>query len=352
LTLDEINKLSRDELLDLMRREGLQVVHSMFATIHHGSDERPDGYTGNDLDEISDDLEDSDVLRWRRELVEHFASIRESARGVESAGNSGRRRAHPFFGDVSWLSVVLMVTGGLSLIDVLESAIVQHDLSLITPFEVLLHGYQRMVSVLDAVIVPLVEPIIYWVNDRFRFDLSLHPVWRPVMVLWLVYAVAAARLLWKDGQSLASLFVGVSAGGCGLLTALGIAFLPFDSAERGELPVAGWIAVLATLLAVAVRSATVKLYQSQWSKEGRYLARLPPYLTVIVLTASYVAIAGLGADKSSNVVLGVGILVGVLALQFCFEKSTILRRVGVTMIGGYVAAALILLSDWIVKAAL
>jgi len=56
-----------------MRREGLQVVHSLFATIHFESDDRPNGYTGDDLNQINDDLEDGDVLRWRRELVAHFA---------------------------------------------------------------------------------------------------------------------------------------------------------------------------------------------------------------------------------------------------------------------------------------
>jgi hypothetical protein len=74
MTPDEINKLSPDELLDAMRREGLSPTLSLFATIHHRSDERPNGYTEGDLDEISDDLEDGDVLRWRRELAEHFAS--------------------------------------------------------------------------------------------------------------------------------------------------------------------------------------------------------------------------------------------------------------------------------------
>lgn len=74
MTQNEINELSRDKLLDVMRREGLQVVHSMFATIHFESDERPDGFSESDLDQISDDLEDGDVLRWRRELAEHFAT--------------------------------------------------------------------------------------------------------------------------------------------------------------------------------------------------------------------------------------------------------------------------------------
>ncbi len=73
MTPDEINKLSRDELLDVMRREKLPVEHSLFCTIHHRSESRPTGYTEDDLDQISDDLEDGDVLRWRRELAEHFA---------------------------------------------------------------------------------------------------------------------------------------------------------------------------------------------------------------------------------------------------------------------------------------
>lgn len=76
MTPQEINKLSTDELLDVMRREKLEVTHSLFSTIHFESDDRPDGYTEDDLDQISDDLEDSDVRRWRRQLAEHFASKR------------------------------------------------------------------------------------------------------------------------------------------------------------------------------------------------------------------------------------------------------------------------------------
>lgn len=73
MTPDEINNLSRDWLLDVMRREGLSVSHSIFATVHFASSSRKNGYTEEDLEEISGDLEDGDVLRWRRELAEHFA---------------------------------------------------------------------------------------------------------------------------------------------------------------------------------------------------------------------------------------------------------------------------------------
>lgn len=73
MTPEEIEALSEEEVLEVMRGEGLQVIHSMFATIHHRSDERPDGFTDDDLDEISDDLEDGDLRRWRSELAAHFA---------------------------------------------------------------------------------------------------------------------------------------------------------------------------------------------------------------------------------------------------------------------------------------
>ncbi len=69
----EVSKLSRDELLDAMRRETLPVEHSFFATVHHKSADRPNGFDADDLDQISEDLEDGDVLRWRRQLSEHFA---------------------------------------------------------------------------------------------------------------------------------------------------------------------------------------------------------------------------------------------------------------------------------------
>jgi hypothetical protein len=62
-----------DAILELMRKEGLQVVHSLFATIHHRSERRPDGYRGEQLDEISDGLANSDVERWKAELRAHFA---------------------------------------------------------------------------------------------------------------------------------------------------------------------------------------------------------------------------------------------------------------------------------------
>lgn len=62
-----------EELLQKMREEGLPVVHSLFATIHIRSEQRPDGYTEQKLSEIAVRLQEQDVERWKEELKAHGA---------------------------------------------------------------------------------------------------------------------------------------------------------------------------------------------------------------------------------------------------------------------------------------
>jgi hypothetical protein len=54
-----------DTILDKMRKRDIPVEHTMFATIHHQSDERPDGYTPEELEEIANNLHGQDVERWK-----------------------------------------------------------------------------------------------------------------------------------------------------------------------------------------------------------------------------------------------------------------------------------------------
>ena len=72
MTNDEIDALPRDAVTDLMRKLGLPVVVSFFATIHHRSESRPDGYTSEDMDKIDEQLEDADLARDRQALKDHF----------------------------------------------------------------------------------------------------------------------------------------------------------------------------------------------------------------------------------------------------------------------------------------
>ncbi len=59
------------DTLDRMREAGLPVTHTMFATIHIRSEQRPDGYTGDELDQIANELHERDMERWKEELSSH-----------------------------------------------------------------------------------------------------------------------------------------------------------------------------------------------------------------------------------------------------------------------------------------
>lgn len=72
--MDDSEIPDAETLLERMREGGLSIVHSMFCTIHRRSEERPDGYTGEELDQIAHDLHAQDVQRWRAELQSRLPS--------------------------------------------------------------------------------------------------------------------------------------------------------------------------------------------------------------------------------------------------------------------------------------
>lgn len=76
MTDDQIDLLAKEDAAALLRREGIEVCHTLFGTIHFRSERRPDGYTEDDLNEISESLEDADLIRWKKELKAHFSSKR------------------------------------------------------------------------------------------------------------------------------------------------------------------------------------------------------------------------------------------------------------------------------------
>jgi hypothetical protein len=69
------------DLLDKLREHGLPVEHSLFATIHHKSEERPEGFSEQDLDEISGTLAEHDRQKWIAALEAHLAGKSSSGAG-------------------------------------------------------------------------------------------------------------------------------------------------------------------------------------------------------------------------------------------------------------------------------
>lgn len=61
-------------LLDKLREHGIPVEHTLFATIHHKSEERPDGFSEDDLNEIANKLGEHDRQKWIAALEAHLAA--------------------------------------------------------------------------------------------------------------------------------------------------------------------------------------------------------------------------------------------------------------------------------------
>jgi len=100
--------------------------------------------------------------------------------------------------DLGWFPFLLAGIGGLSIIDLLEKAVFE-GLSLITPFEILLEGYRRVVAVIAAIVWPPVDAVLSWLNELFNWDLYLHWLWEPVFVLGMVLTFAWFRRWWRKG---------------------------------------------------------------------------------------------------------------------------------------------------------
>ncbi len=63
-----------EALLGKLREAGLPVEHSLFATIHRRSEERPEGFTEEDMDDIAASLHEHDRAKWIAALEAHKAS--------------------------------------------------------------------------------------------------------------------------------------------------------------------------------------------------------------------------------------------------------------------------------------
>lgn len=97
--------------------------------------------------------------------------------------------------DLGWFSwLFAIVVAGPSILSILQAVFVEHRL--IAAFQWIVDGYNAIVSVLGAVIEPLVQPLINWLNEQLDWRLTLHPFWRPAFVLGMIGVGAKFRANW------------------------------------------------------------------------------------------------------------------------------------------------------------
>lgn len=256
--------------------------------------------------------------------------------------------------DFGWLPLVLLgISGGLSIIDITEKAVL-HSLSLITPFQVVLDSYHRLTQVIGEVVEPLFQPVVDWINALFHWHLQLQPFWRSLFVLGMVLVAGLARTEVRAGRFVLAVLLLLMMGLGALAGAIVVGLLRFEG---------GWLVQgLAAALPVALLffSAGVASVLFQLAPPSRPVAAWLSFVQWLQFTLRFGAIAFLlgiafsfvAGEAAGILVLGVALAVlGGAQLSWGLSHADRdFTRTGLSVLGGFVAAGLIQLSSWAVTA--
>ena len=238
--------------------------------------------------------------------------------------------------DLTWFSSVFaFVVGGPSILSIYQSVFIDHQL--VSLFQWIVDGYNQLVGAVAGLVEPPAELLIQWLNSILAWDLQLGAHWRPVFVLAMIVMVSFLRYLWLYNNKIALLAVAALMAIVSLLAALMVGSVPLN---------ARWWLQGLSAAAPAVMLFSVFLILSRG-----YLWRTAIITSglLYVLGAALAAVPGF--ERGAGVVaLGLVVLGSGFWVRFFLKghgEST--RAVGVTILGGFLAAGIILTASELVK---
>ncbi|MGE0046640.1 MAG: hypothetical protein AB7T08_12860 [Hyphomonadaceae bacterium] len=255
---------------------------------------------------------------------------------------------------IGWIPLLLMGVGGLSIIDILEKAVF-HDLSLMTPFQMALIGYQRIATVAGLIFEPLLQPAIDWLSAVVGWSIQLPPSWRSVFILGLIIVASISRAFWRAGlHSLAAqLFL---SGGFGALIGAAAAATAASVNTWWAHGLAAALPAASIFMSIAVSVAVRDLIRGDAPGAVRVLLRVTRVTTLIAIGVFvlgsglfFVLVEGAGAG-----ILALSLLIAAFGLfrlrRALSEADRLGARIGLTVLGGFAAAGVILIANWVTSA--
>jgi hypothetical protein len=248
--------------------------------------------------------------------------------------------------DLGWFPLLFaVVVGGPSILAILEQVLVSHQL--VPALQWIVDGYSRMMAVLGAAVEPLVQPPIDWMNAWFGWSLTLGTVWRPVFALCMVFLMALMRTGLRSGNVARAAINGGLLGTWLLAVALLIGLF---SAGAGWLAQGAVAAVPVAMFGFALTAI--------WAADGNWRAvRFALAKFGAVSLVLFAIGAGLSFVPNLAQSAGLFVLSGAVALFGAYfvsdglsDRNRDFSRIGLTTLGGFVAAGLILAADFTLKA--
>lgn len=263
--------------------------------------------------------------------------------------------------------------GAPSILSLLQSIYEARDLS--TPLQAVVDSYNQGIASAAAIIEPALTPLVTWVGRMFGWEVDLHTHWRHLFVLCMIYLLAQLRIrrTEKDGLrnwtdlplGMVFALVGCLAAGMispegswwaqGLIAAWPLSMFWFGQAsanivghefartfagfERGR--------GLSYTLGYVVAGSVIAL----GSAARDLLIVVPPYFIIgFILGAalSFVPVIGDGAGVAALAIFA--IIAGIHFLRIGRRQNQrYMIRLGLTMLGGYAAAAFVYGIDIVLK---
>jgi hypothetical protein len=259
--------------------------------------------------------------------------------------------------DLGWFpSIYSTLVGGLSILAMIQQVV--KTLRLSPALQWIIDGYNQVTRAMAYFIEPLLAPLLQWINATFSLQLQLYPHWRPLCLLALIFVVSGFRGSLLAGETFKAFSIGMPLGIGVVLGSLGAGLVPLDGSSKFQgliafLPIAG------AFFAIGLAATAEAVIQRKW-KDAAFI-----FCTAPLASGGYTLI-GLGCvalltwfvpsskDYAAFVVLAVFIAVMGLAavLTGLLENSIADARVGLTMLGGFVTATLVVIADWAIRAAL
>jgi hypothetical protein len=252
--------------------------------------------------------------------------------------------------DFGWFGLLFTtVIGGTSVLALLETVFVEHKL--ISVFQWIVDGYGRMATVAGAVVEPLMRPFVQALNAQLHAHLQLGPHWRPLFILSMVLVVGLVRSAWRSREYGEAVFGLIFIGAGALLGALVSGLMPMSGAW--------WMQGLSAALPTLTLFSFFGLAGAMSGGDPGDRTPIVPAI-VFVLIASALAFA-LGAGRSFAPGLGagagvvaLGAIIALFGVGFLWLGLATNDRgdaaLGLTTLGGFASAALVLVADVAVKA--
>lgn len=257
--------------------------------------------------------------------------------------------------DIGWFPGLLIALGGFSVLSVVEQAVYREPIELVQPFEWAKNGYERILNLLGEVVRLCVQPFLDWAKTFLGWNIELNSIWRHFFVLLVVPVLALSRAAFSSGrrEGLVTFF----------LVALSFAFAASILAGLVPLGTRTWtrfllLAPIIGLSAIALSTALLEYayyLDEKLKEEGRFriIGRVVMLLgAVVVWVAARATVDAVGEISISGlvtcyVIYALALYGGHLTIAGMVVQNVGYARVGLTILGGFVAAALVLIGTYL-----